>query len=376
MTATPVTYGRVVTGVGTGRATAQRLLVIALAASALMLTGAPAAQAHTDRGVAGSNWAGRVLELSSPMPGVDLSVTQFGDSLEILNGSTVTITVYGYSDEEYLRIGPDGVWRNENSPATHLNLRRDGRTALPANAAPDAAPDWRQVSTQPEYSWHDHRTHWMLSAPPPQVAADPESKHTITNWTVPVSYGDTAVAVGGELTWSPPPEPLAWWPLYLLIPIAGLLAGLLPGSARPLTLLLLTAVVSAVWHVAATPQPGLTAADRALATGAAMLPALVAMAVTTVAVRAAWRGKDLLAAMLSAVVGFMLLVQGLPDMDVLWAANVITGGPVWLARATVAFLIFGGVGLMLGAATAVRRFRRREPTAAPVQIEPAAATTL
>ena len=121
--------------------TARRVLVVALALTTLLLAGAPAAQAHTDRGVAGSNWAGRVAELSSPMLGVDLSVTQFGDSLQIPTGSSSTVTVYGYSNEEYLRIGPDGVWRNENSPATHLNLRLDGRTTLPANAAPDAPPE-------------------------------------------------------------------------------------------------------------------------------------------------------------------------------------------------------------------------------------------
>lgn len=65
--------------------------------------------------------------------------------------------------------------------------------------------------------------------------------------------------------------------------------------------------------------------------------------------------------MLAGLAGFMLLVQGLPDMDVPWAANVITGGPVVLARLTVALLIFGGLGLMLGAALAVRRFRSAVP---------------
>ena len=93
------------------------------------------------------------------MPGVDLSDTQFGDSLQVLNGSSSTVTVYGYSNEEHFRIGPDGVWRNENGPATHLNLRLDGRSTLPANAAPDAPPEWREVSTEPEYCCHDHPTH-------------------------------------------------------------------------------------------------------------------------------------------------------------------------------------------------------------------------
>ncbi len=332
-----------------------------LALGALVLVGATPAAAHTDRGVAGSNYAGRVLSTSEPMPDVSLRVTEFGDSLELLNGSSVTVTVFGYSDEEYLRIGPDGVWRNANSPATYLNIRRDGDTTLPVNADPRATPDWQQVSTQPEYSWHDHRTHWMLASPPPQVAANPESEHTIINWQVPLAYGDTAVAVDGELTWSPPPNGAMWWPLYLLIPIVGLLAGLCGKTARPLASLLLASTAAAVWHLVATPQPGLSAMDRALAMGGASLPTLVLAGVAAVGVRAALSGRDLLAGMLAGITGFMLLVQGLPDVDILWSANVITGGPVGLARLTVALLIFGGLGLLLGAAAAVRRFRPAIP---------------
>ena len=327
----------------------------------LLLAGATPAAAHTDRGLAGSNYAGRVLAMSAPMPDVSLRVTEFGDSLELLNGSSVTVTVYGYSDEEYLRIGPDGVWRNANSPATYMNIRKDAATDLPANADPRAAPDWVKVSTQPEYSWHDHRTHWMLSSLPPQVSADPQSEHTIITWRVPLAYGDTAVTVDGKLTWSPPPNGALWWPLYLSIPVTGLLAGLFARTARPLSALLGASTLAAVWHLVATPQPGLTAMDRALALGAASLPTLVLLAVTAMAVRAALTGKDLLAGMLSGLVGFMLLVQGLPDVDVLWSANVITGGPVPLARLTVALLIFGGLGLMMGAAAAVRRFRPAVP---------------
>lgn len=339
-----------------------RILVTALAAVTLVLSAAGPAAAHTGRGVAGSNYAGRVLAVSEPMPEVSVRVTEFGDSLELLNGSPVTVTVYGYSDEEYLRIGPEGVWRNANSPATYINLRRDGVAELPANADPNAAPDWRQVSTQPEYTWHDHRTHWMSSSLPPQVAADPSSEHTVFEWQVPLSYGGTPVAVRGELTWSPPPSKAVWWPVYLLVAVAGVLAGLKGRTARPLTGLLVAATAAAVWHLVATPQSGLTAVDRALALGAASLPTLVLLAVTTLGVRAATTGRDLLAAMLSGLVGFMLLVQGLPDVDVLWTANVITGGPVALARLTVALLIFGGLGLMAGAAAGVRRFRPDVPT--------------
>lgn len=340
-------------------------MVLALTTVILLLSSAAPAAAHTDRGVAGSNYAGQVLAISAPMPDVSLRVTEFGSSLELINGSTKTVTVYGYSDEEYLRIGPDGVWRNANSPATYLNIRRDGDVALPSHTDPGAAPDWRKVSTQAEYSWHDHRTHWMLASLPPQVVADPEAEHTIINWQVPLAYGDTAVTVDGELTWSPPPAGALWWPLYLLIAAGGLLAGLLGRTARPLAALLAASAAAAIWHLVATPQPGLTVLDRALATGAASLPAVVMAGVAALGVRAAVRGNGLLAGMLAGLVGFMLFVQGLPDMDVLWSANVITGGPVVLARLTVALLIFGGLGLMLGAASAVRRFRPAVPENTP-----------
>jgi WS/DGAT C-terminal domain len=102
---------------------------------------------------------------------VDLQVAEFGDSLELRNRSAEIVTVYGYSDEEYLHIGPNAVWRNANSPATYINLRIDRNLALPAHADPAAEPDWQRVSTQPGYSWHDHRTHWMSpSLPPPPTA--------------------------------------------------------------------------------------------------------------------------------------------------------------------------------------------------------------
>ena len=56
-------------------------------------------------------------------------------------------------------------------------------------------------------------------------------------------------------------------------------------------------------------------------------------------------------------------MQGLPDVDVLWSANVLTTGPEAVGRVAVALLLALGAGLVVGGIAAVRRFR--EVAAAP-----------
>ena len=73
---------------------------------------------------AGSDYDGRVLSVTPDIPGVSVRILQFGDELELVNRSDTEVAVPGYDDEPYLRIGPDGVWRNARSPATYINLDR------------------------------------------------------------------------------------------------------------------------------------------------------------------------------------------------------------------------------------------------------------
>ena len=101
--------------------------------------------------MAGSDFAGRVTGVDPAVPGMTVRVLQFGDELEVADSTGAEVEVPGYSDEPYLRIGPDGVWRNARSPATYINLDRYGRTTLPPEADPRAEPDWQQVSTRPHY---------------------------------------------------------------------------------------------------------------------------------------------------------------------------------------------------------------------------------
>ncbi len=98
------------------------------------------------------------------------------------------------------------------------------------------------------------------------------------------------------------------------------------------------------------------------------------MIVAVIGVRAAWRGRGAMAGLMAVVLGWLFMVQGLPDVDVLWSANVATNGPEFLARAAVTVLVTFGVGLVVAGIVAVRRFRepdasrRGSPTRAPVPV--------
>ncbi|MFD2090636.1 hypothetical protein [Blastococcus deserti] len=341
--------------------TAARLLVVLAALLATLAVAGPAA-AHVGGEAAGSNFAGRVLAMTPEVPGVSLRVLEFGDALELVNRTSAEVLVPGYDDEPYLRIGPDGVWRNANSPATYINLDRYAEVRLPDRADARAEPDWVRVSTEPHHVWHDHRTHWMSDAVlPPAVAADPGSPHLVFEWAVPLVHDGTPVEVTGELTWSPPPSPWLVWPLCAAGGALAVAAGLLARTARPLGTLLLVGGAAALWHAAATPEPPVSVASHAGAVASALLPALTAVLVAGLGFRAARRGRGAMTGLLAVVLGWLLLVQGLPDVDVLWTANVASAGPGALARAAVALLLALGAGLVAGGVAAIRRFREVVP---------------
>jgi hypothetical protein len=336
---------------------AARLLVVALGVLATLLVAGPAS-AHVGGGAAGSDFDGRVTGVTPELPGVRVRVLQFGDELELVNGTGTEVEIPGYDDEPYLRIGPDGVWRNARSPATYINLDRFGRVTLPEEADSRAEPRWEQVSTEPHYVWHDHRTHWMSEGVlPPNVAADTSRSHTVFEWTVPVRHGGTAAEVTGVLTWSPPPSPWLVWPVYAVLALLAAGAGLLARTARPLGALLLVGAAAALWHAAATPVPPVSVSSHAGAVASALLPALTAAAVAVLGFRASRRGRGAMAGLLAVVLGWLLLVQGLPDVDVLWSANVLSNGPQPIARVAVALLLSLGAGFVIGGIAAVRRFR-------------------
>jgi hypothetical protein len=172
-------------------------LVVALSAL-LALTIAPAALAHQGN----PNYRSVIDQVQPKVPGVRLQVLNLDDRLELQNTSGKTVLVKGYQNEPYARVLGDGtVEVNHNSPAFYLNNDRTSTGKVPANATPDAKPDWQVVDRAGRFQWHDHRIHWMSAIPPKQVT-DKTKRTKVFAWKVPVQVGSTTGSVDGTLFWA------------------------------------------------------------------------------------------------------------------------------------------------------------------------------
>lgn len=224
-------------------AIARGAALLALTLGLLGLLAAPAL-AH-GRGSDATNYAS-VIRSAPDLPGVTWRVLGNDEYLEIANTSAAEVVVLGYEGEDYLRVGPDGVFENRNSPAAYLNADRFGQSSVPPDADAEAEPDWVQVSGATSHLWHDHRAHWMAFEPPQPVQQDPSVERVVLEWEVPFRYDGAEQMVTGDLSWIPPTSALPWL-LGAAVLTLPALAGLFtkpaseerwPGLARPAALLL------------------------------------------------------------------------------------------------------------------------------------------
>ncbi|WP_203705997.1 hypothetical protein, partial [Asanoa iriomotensis] len=184
----------------------------AVGLAVLVLVPAAPAWAHGGDAPDGTDYRTVVTSVSPAPAGLRVRAVEAGARLELTNRTGTTVEVLGYENEPYLEVRPDGVYENVHSPAVYLNETLTGTATLPPAADPTLPPSWRKASSEPVARWHDHRSHWMLSSPPPAVAADPGRQQRVRDWVVPLRTGGvTAVSVSGTLDWVPPPRGGVWW---------------------------------------------------------------------------------------------------------------------------------------------------------------------
>lgn len=324
-------------------------VLLALVVATLVVPAGPAS-AHVGAGPSPTNWAAAIVSVQPRPDGVGVSLSPDGEELTV-SSTADELTVPGYSDEPYLRIGPGGVQRNANSPATYLNLTAEGDSALPARADPTAAPHWVDVSPASSYTWHDHRTHWMGSAPPPEVQANAGQEHLISRWQVPLIHGGSTVTVSGTLRWVPPPPSLPWTLSVAVLLVLGVAAGGRRHWAPPMLGLLGVVVAAELAHLATGRWPE---EDAVFAVVSSAVPAAAAVILAIVAVRSV-RAGTASAPYAAGLAGLVLSIQGLSDVSGFWNSQLPVAGPDWLARCAVTVTIGLGAGVSLGSLRVLRR---------------------
>jgi len=318
---------------------------------------APPASAHSVSGVGATNWQTTLTRVSPALPGLTLKVVENGSRLELINHGP-EVVVFGYNGEPYLRVGPEGVFINTLSPAAYLNCSRKG-CPVPAFANAAAPPRWQKIQAGQEILWHDHRTHWMGSQLPPDVARDPGVRHVQAHWTVTMAEGSTRITATGYYTWVPGPSAFPW--LILVLALVGV--GVAVAVTKSWRLLAVaTGVVAAVdfGHAAVIAWfwAGNTVFRVAeLFDGSSyQIPGWI---LGLVAVRLLWRHAPRGRAAALWAGSSAVVFTGLLDFTVLNRSAAPFAGPINLDRVCVALCLGLGLGVVVGALALLRADRVR-----------------
>ena len=170
---------------------------VALCVLATCLLAATPAAAHGGN----PNYRSQIDSIEPDIDGLSAEIENFDADLRLVNDSDETVVVMGYNDEPYLRFEPDGlVFVTESSPAAYLNSDRYGRVDVPEGVDPKDPPEWKQVADVGEYTWHDHRSHYMGDGIP-SVVTDQDVKTKVFDYSIPIEVGGEPGAINGTLFW-------------------------------------------------------------------------------------------------------------------------------------------------------------------------------
>ncbi len=345
---------------------ATRLVAVVTTAFVMAVVTAAPASAHTLSGPKPTNYRASIVSVTPAAPGVTIRVIDLGAKLELTNRSGTEVIVLGYEGEQYLRIGPAGVFENLHSSATYVNRSLKGGV-IPdgVDTKPDAAPKWRKVSGGHSARWHDHRAHRMQPGLPPQVASDPGAFHHIGVDHVKFVHDGTTSDATLTLDWVPGPSGVPWIPVIVVSFLLGLAAVLVARMWRVLALLLGTLVIVDAAHAIAyeIARPGSNAAKALQFVGGTFVSILVWLAVVPTVI-GVWRRRPEALYGVVFVSLMVALVGGVSDLSSLWHSQLPSTGPHVLTRLEIALVLGIGGGVALGALARIAFAERVTPAGA------------
>lgn len=346
----------------------RRFAVLGALVTVVLGFSAGPASAHTVGGVGATNFR-TTLEKFDGVPGVGLRVVENGSKLEARNTTRTDVVVRGYQNEPYAKVGPGGVFVNENSPAYYLNTDRFGVTTVPASADPRKAPRWRKVSGEHSFRWHDHRTHWMQTTLPPLVSQAPDEFHEISRWTITLDHDGRTLTGSGTLAWVPGPAPWLWFGAVLVLAALVVALGrVVPVAAGAVALVV---VSDAAHSVGVSLLEGLSPVNFVVG----LLPQFAVWAIGGLAVWLLVRRRDG-GPWAAAIVGVCVAVaSGFPDLPVFWRSSAPTVLPLTVDRLAVVVALGAGLGLVGSLALLLFRGRRARAAVALPTTPTAGATS-
>jgi hypothetical protein len=346
-------------------------LALALAAGGVLpvLAAAPADAHGVGVGLRPTSYRSEVTGISPPVDGLTARVREAGAKIELENSTGSELVVLGYSQEPYLRIGPQGVFENRRSPTSWANRSLTPAGKAPSEYDPNAPPQWRRVGARPLAIWPDQRSHWTNPQDPPEVRRARGERHLVVpRWQIPLRQGDRTILVNGTITWVPGPSPLPWALLAVVLCGGVLLAVRTPGWRPAVMVAAGLAVVADVVH---TVGSWLASTASAVTKTYGMSLSVAAWVVGGLAIARLAARKDLPARsylLLASV--FLLLAGGALDLPVLADSQLPSAlGPL-VTRLSVTVVVGLGTALVVVALRGLPSQRRRAPTTRPASSPP------
>lgn len=140
---------------------------------ALSLFSPTRADAHGIGGLEASDTSASVVSVLPSTSAFSITSIENGARVRIAKKGSQTVYVLGVDGEDYIRITHAGTYINQKSATRLINASTSSSkssTELASEFAhtssdPHAKPEWKKVSSGQQYTWHDHRTHYMGTVP-------------------------------------------------------------------------------------------------------------------------------------------------------------------------------------------------------------------